>query len=216
MPKNSAVLSKDAVMRVISVTSSLLPPLGSKLICLSFGWYSIICLFLGETIYPARCGPVGEEEPLHSCVPQTKETQVLPTTWKKTYSTSVSLNLRISRSPVLVAEYLNGERHWQSLHNFSCDEVRFDKGIYTTWYRCTSLHNAHLCHYKYVVHACLWPSDPPIVTTWILQVGAWMDYYRTHSGREFMDQFKMHYTDYASIQVYADQTEAVKSSLWNL
>ena len=28
-----------------------------------------------------------------------------------------------------------------------------------------------------------------------------MDYYRTHSGREFMDQFKMHYTDYASIQV---------------
>ena len=132
---------------------------------------------------------------------------------KKSYSTSVLLNLRISRSPVLVAEYLNGERHWQSLHNFSCDEVRFDKGIYTTWYRCTSLHNAHLCHYKYVVHACLWPSDPPIVTTWILQVGAWMDYYRTHSGREFMDQFKMHYTDYASIQVAQNPMKMKTSSI---
>ena len=32
-------------------------------------------------------------------------------------------------------------------------------------------------------------------------MGAWLDYYRTHSGREFMDQHKMHYTDYASIQV---------------
>ena len=132
---------------------------------------------------------------------------------EKPYSTSVSPNLRISRSPVLVAEYLNGERHWQSLHNFSCDEVRFDKGIYTTWYRCTSLHNAHLCHYKYVVHACLWPSDPPIVTTWILQVGAWMDYYRTHSGREFMDQFKMHYTDYASIQVARNPMKMKTSSI---
>merc|ERR1712013_261904 len=74
---------------------------------------------------------------------------------KKNPSTVVYLKPRRHRSPVLVAEYLNGERHWQSLHNFSCDEV-----------------------------------------------GAWMDYYRTHSGREFMDQFKMHYTDYASIQGY--------------
>ena len=29
----------------------------------------------------------------------------------------------VFRSPVLVAEFLNGERHWQSLHNYSCDEV---------------------------------------------------------------------------------------------
>jgi hypothetical protein len=30
-----------------------------------------------------------------------------------------------SRSPVLVAEFLNGERHWQSLNNYSCSEVGF-------------------------------------------------------------------------------------------
>jgi hypothetical protein len=29
----------------------------------------------------------------------------------------------VARSPVLVAEYLNGERHWQSLNNYTCDEV---------------------------------------------------------------------------------------------
>ena len=39
------------------------------------------------------------------------------------------------------------------------------------------------------------------VSCWMFQVGAWLDFYRTHSGREFMDQHKMHYTDYASIQV---------------
>jgi len=74
---------------------------------------------------------------------------------KKNPSTVVYLKPRRHRSPVLVAEFLNGERHWQSLHNYSCDEV-----------------------------------------------GAWLDYYKTHSGREFMDQHKMHYTDYASIQGY--------------
>ena len=30
----------------------------------------------GETIYPARCGPVGKEEPKYSCLPKTQETQV--------------------------------------------------------------------------------------------------------------------------------------------
>jgi len=67
----------------------------------------------------------------------------------------VYLKPRRHRSPVLVAEFLNGERHWQSLQNKTCDEV-----------------------------------------------GAWVDYYRTHSGREFMDQHKMTYTDHASIQGY--------------
>merc|ERR1712098_320838 len=55
----------------------------------------------------------------------------------------------------MVAEFLNGERHWQSLHGYTCEEV-----------------------------------------------GVWLDYYRTHSGREFMDQHKMTYTDHASIQGY--------------
>ena len=38
-------------------------------------------------------------------------------------------NIKISntetffRSPVIVAEYLNGERHWMSLNNMSLDEV---------------------------------------------------------------------------------------------
>merc|ERR1712192_374515 len=58
---------------------------------------------------------------------------------KKNPSTVVYLKPRRHRSPVLVAEFLNGERHWQSLHNYSCDEV-----------------------------------------------GAWLDYYKTHMGREFM------------------------------
>ena len=39
-----------------------------------------------------------------------------------------------------------------------------------------------------------------------------MDYYRTHSGREFMDQFKMHYTDYASIQVAQNPMKMKTSS----
>merc|ERR1712071_158633 len=67
----------------------------------------------------------------------------------------VYLKPRRHRSPVIVAEFLNGQRQWQSLKGFTCEEV-----------------------------------------------GAWVDYYRTHSGREFMDQFKMHYTDHASIQGY--------------
>merc|ERR1712192_248915 len=41
---------------------------------------------------------------------------------KKNPSTVVYLKPRRHRSPVLVAEFLNGERHWQSLHNYSCDE----------------------------------------------------------------------------------------------
>ena len=40
-----------------------------------------------------------------------------------------------------------------------------------------------------------------------------MDYYRTHSGREFMDQFKMHYTDYASIQVAQNPMKMKTSSI---
>merc|ERR1712059_19681 len=67
--------------------------------------------------------------------------------------TVVYLKPRRHRTPVLVAEYLSGERHWQSLHNYNCAEV-----------------------------------------------GAWIDYYRTHSGREFMDQYKMTYSDHPSIQ----------------
>ena len=35
-----------------------------------------------------------------------------------------SITLVLSRSPVLVAEFLNGERHWQSLNSFTCDEVK--------------------------------------------------------------------------------------------
>ena len=45
------------------------------------------------------------------------------------------------------------------------------------------------------------PKKYPSFVKLTSQVGAWLDYYRTHSGREFMDQHKMHYTDYASIQV---------------
>merc|ERR1719479_851098 len=57
------------------------------------------------------------------------------------------------RSPVLTAEYLNGERMWMSLHNLTDHEV-----------------------------------------------GAWLDYYRTMSGAEFMSQSKMVYSDNPSVQ----------------
>jgi len=72
---------------------------------------------------------------------------------KKNPSFVVYLKPRRFRSPVLVAEYLNGERHWQSLNNMDVDEV-----------------------------------------------GGWIDYYRTHSGAEFMAQKKMTYSDHPSIQ----------------
>eukprot|EP00092_Neocalanus_flemingeri_P014019 GFUD01015124.1.p1 GENE.GFUD01015124.1~~GFUD01015124.1.p1 ORF type:complete len:198 (+),score=37.93 GFUD01015124.1:76-669(+) len=72
---------------------------------------------------------------------------------KQNPSVVVYLKPRRHRTPVIVAEYLNGESHWQSLNNFTVDEV-----------------------------------------------GSWVDYYRTHSGREFMAQTKMTYTDYPSIQ----------------
>ena len=32
-------------------------------------------------------------------------------------------------------------------------------------------------------------------------MAAWLDYYKNHSGREYSDQFKYHYTDHPSIQV---------------
>ena len=38
-------------------------------------------------------------------------------------SVVVYLKPRRRKTPVLVAEYLNGERHWQKLHCFTCDEV---------------------------------------------------------------------------------------------
>jgi len=72
---------------------------------------------------------------------------------KKNPSFVLYLKPRRHRSPVLVAEYLNGERHWQSLNNMGIDEV-----------------------------------------------AAWVDYYRTHSGAEFMAQPKMTYSDHPSIQ----------------
>eukprot|EP00090_Calanus_glacialis_P021246 TRINITY_DN3278_c0_g1_i1.p1 TRINITY_DN3278_c0_g1~~TRINITY_DN3278_c0_g1_i1.p1 ORF type:complete len:214 (-),score=45.56 TRINITY_DN3278_c0_g1_i1:40-633(-) len=72
---------------------------------------------------------------------------------KKNPSFVVYLKPRRHRTPVLVAEYLNGERHWLSLHNMGVDEV-----------------------------------------------GAWVDYYRTHSGAEFMSQPKMTYSDTPSVQ----------------
>jgi hypothetical protein len=34
----------------------------------------------------------------------------------------------------------------------------------------------------------------------LLKVGAWVDYYRTHSGVEFMSQPKMTYSDTPSVQ----------------
>ena len=37
-------------------------------------------------------------------------------------------------------------------------------------------------------------------TVFYLQVAAWVDYYRTHSGAEFMAQPKMTYSDHPSIQ----------------
>ena len=74
----------------------------------------------------------------------------------------------LCRSPVLIAEYLNGERHWQSLNNMDVDEV------------CC----VFLLEYE---------QDK-------IQVGGWIDYYRTHSGAEFMTQKKMTYSDHPSIQ----------------
>ena len=43
---------------------------------------------------------------------------------KENPSCVVYLKPRRHRSPVLVAEYLNGERHWHSLHNMTLDEVK--------------------------------------------------------------------------------------------
>ena len=34
------------------------------------------------------------------------------------------LKPRRHRSPVITAEYLNGEKHWMSLHNSTVEEVR--------------------------------------------------------------------------------------------
>jgi len=42
---------------------------------------------------------------------------------KKNPATVVYLKPRRHRSPVIVAEYLNGERFHQSLNNYTCDEV---------------------------------------------------------------------------------------------
>jgi len=42
---------------------------------------------------------------------------------KKNPATVVYLKPRRHRSPVVVAEYLNGEKFHQSLHNYPCDEV---------------------------------------------------------------------------------------------
>jgi len=72
---------------------------------------------------------------------------------KENPSVVLYLKPRRHRSPVLVAEFLNGERHCQSINNYSCDEV-----------------------------------------------SAWLDYYKNHSGREYSDQFKYHYTDHQSVQ----------------
>merc|ERR1712142_65208 len=53
---------------------------------------------------------------------------------KKNPNFVVYLKPRRNRSPVLVAEYLNGERHWQSLHNMTVDEV----GGWIDYYRTAS------------------------------------------------------------------------------
>ncbi|XP_023345755.1 39S ribosomal protein L43, mitochondrial [Eurytemora carolleeae] len=71
----------------------------------------------------------------------------------------IYLKPRRHRSPVLVAEFLNGERHWQSLNNYTNNEV-----------------------------------------------SAYFDVYRSHSGREYSDQFKNTYTDHPSIQGYWNGT----------
>ena len=119
MPKKSAALSQ--------------PDVNSSLLVLITFLLHLNLIFSGEAIYPTRRGPVGEEKPKHSSLPQTKETQVLPGNSLLLYEQPISFQERIKsrflffRSPVLVAEFLNGERHWQSLHNFSCDEVSFSK-----------------------------------------------------------------------------------------
>ena len=122
---------------------------------------SMPCLFLvlhisGEAIYTTRCGSVGKEKPKHSGLPETEATQVRSkssTCWGEHLKAMDALSFFIGpcwvfssffkvpfcypclvRSPVLVAEFLNGERHWQSLHNYSCDEVSSgilrNRGVY--------------------------------------------------------------------------------------
>merc|ERR1712179_516233 len=49
---------------------------------------------------------------------------------KKNPSFVVYLKPRRFRSPVLVAEYLNGERHWQSLNNMML--MRLEAGLFIT------------------------------------------------------------------------------------
>ena len=71
------------------------------------------------------------------------------------------LKPRRHRSPVITAEYLNGEKHWMSLNNSTVEEV-----------------------------------------------GAWLDYYTTCSGAEFMSQNKMVYSDNPSIQGERDWVTA--------
>ena len=79
MPKKSAALSQP------DVNSSLL-------VLITFLLHLI---FSGEAIYPTRRGPVGEEKPKHSSLPQTKKTQVLPINSLLLYEQPISLQERI-------------------------------------------------------------------------------------------------------------------------
>lgn len=72
---------------------------------------------------------------------------------KQNPGTAVYLKPRRRRGPVVVAEYLNGEKLWQSFHRLE------------------------------------YPA-----------ISEWMDYYRTHSGKNYLVQRKYEYTDHPSIQ----------------
>ena len=83
----------------------------------------LILTFSIQAIYTARYCSIGQEKPKFCGLLETKETQVVLSQQQFT-DFLLKLNL-IFRTPVLVAEYLNGERHWLSLHNMGVDEVGF-------------------------------------------------------------------------------------------
>ena len=77
-----------------------------------------------------------------------------------------------NRSPVLVAEFLNGERHWQSLNNYTNNEVSLrDRSNICKWYfiyrGAWPIRNITLTERYYVFLTChvLSNERPSIVVT---------------------------------------------------
>ena len=102
MPKKSAALSQ--------------PDVNSSLLVLITFLLHLNLIFSGEAIYPTRRGPVGEEEPKHSSLPQTKETQVLPINSLLLYEQPISFQERIKSRFLYLINFFSSDLQcwWQS------------------------------------------------------------------------------------------------------